>query len=74
MCQGNLNIIKMGIPSFLELGTIPNIMSLVPTYTVGTIFINMIKITIIRSNMIRKRLVSLFVITSPPFFFQSKGE
>ncbi len=43
---------KKGIPSFAELGTIPKILDLVPTYTVGTIFIKMIKITIIRSIMI----------------------
>ena len=67
ICQGNLHKIKKGIPSFAELGTIPNIMSLVPTYTVGTIFIKMINITIIRSIMIVQRHFSDFLIISPPF-------
>ena len=57
---------KKGIPSFDELGTIPKIFVLVPTYTVGTIFINMIKITIIRSIMIVQRYFSDFLIISPP--------
>ena len=73
MCQGNLNIIKEGIPSFEELGTIPNLMCLVPTYAVGTIFISMIKITIIRSTMIVQRNLSRILIMSPPFFLK-KGE
>jgi len=69
-----LHKIKKGIPSFVELGTIPNFFVLVPTYTVGTIFIRMTKITIIRSIMIEQRYFSDFLITSPPFTFKSKGE
>ena len=34
---------KKRIPNYVVLGTIPN-MSLVPTYTVGTIFISMIEV------------------------------
>lgn len=34
---------KKGIPNYVVLGTIPN-KSLVPTYTVGTIFISMIEV------------------------------
>ena len=71
--QGNLHKIKKGIPSFAELGTIPNIMSLVPTYTVGTIFISMIIITIIRSTMIVQRYFSRILIMSPPFLLKAKG-
>ena len=58
---------KKGIPSFDELGTIPKTFVLVPTYKVGTIFIRMIKITIIRSIMIVQRYFSDFLIISPPF-------
>ncbi len=53
---------KKGIPSFDELGTIPKIIVLIPTYTVGTIFIKMTKITIIRSIMIVQRYLSFFPI------------
>ncbi len=60
---------KKGIPSFEELGTIPLINVLVPTYTVGTIFIKMTKITIIRSIMIVQRVFSDFLIISPPSTF-----
>ncbi len=60
---------KKGIPSFEELGTIPISIDLVPTYTVGTIFIKMIKITIIRSIMIVQRYFSDFLIISPPSTF-----
>ena len=74
ICQGNLHKIKKGIPSFDELGTIPKIFVLVPTYTVGTIFIKMIKITIIRSIMIVQRYNSIFLIISPPSTSKSKGE
>ena len=66
---------KKGIPNYVVLGTIPN-KSLVPTYTVGTIFISMIskaKITIIRSIMILRRYFSIFLIISPPFALVAKG-
>lgn len=59
MRQGNLHKIK-NVP--------------VPTYIVGTIFIKMIKITIIRSIMIDQRYFSDFLITSHPSAFKSKGE
>lgn len=62
------------MPSFEELGTIPNSIDLVPTYTVGTIFINMTKITIIRSIMIFIRVFSDFLIISPPFTFKKVKE
>ena len=64
---------KKGIPSFAD-RYYPKVLRLVPTYTVGTIFINMIKITIIRSIMIVQRYFSCFLITSPPSTLKSKGE
>ena len=64
---------KKGIPSFDELGTIPKkYLFLVPTYAVGTIFIKMIIITIIRSIMIVQRYFSCFLIISPPFTLKVK--
>ena len=74
ICQGNLNKIKKGIPSFDELGTIPKFYRLVPTYAVGTIFIKMITITKIRANMIVQRYFSVFLISITPFTLYSKGE
>lgn len=59
---------KKGRPSFEELGTILKVLISVPTYTVGTIFISMIKITIIRSIMIVNRYFSLFFITHLLYF------
>ncbi len=56
---------KKGIPNYDVLGTIPKFW-LVPIYIDGTIFINMIKITIIRSIMIEQRYLSDFLIISPP--------
>lgn len=63
----------MGIPSFEELGTIPKVLVLVPTYTVGTIFIIISKITIIRSIMIKQRVLSIFLINITPFTIRAKG-
>ena len=56
---------KKGIPNFDELGTIPQFW-LVPPQMVGTIFINMINITIISSIMMVQRYFSAFLIISPP--------
>ncbi|MBQ8219174.1 MAG: hypothetical protein IJZ79_05420 [Bacilli bacterium] len=47
LCQGKLAYNKKGIPSFAELGTIPLNNVLVPTYTVGTTFIKIIKIVVL---------------------------
>lgn len=63
----------MGIPSFVALGTIPELMVLVPTYAVGTIFIIISKITIIRSIMIKQRVLSIFLIYITPFTIRVKG-
>ena len=74
MDEENFIQYEKGIPNFEELGTIPLNNVLVPTYTVGTIFINMIMITIIRSIMIVKRYFTSFLIISPPSTSKSKGE
>ena len=63
---------KKEIPSFDELGT-TSVLFLSTDYTVGTIFINMIKITIIRSIMIKHKYFSVFLINITSFYFYIKG-